>query len=147
MSRSGVPGPARIDERSPSHVLPYSFSAPQLELIAELDGSVMKIRLSPGAPIRTVRICVSGSEGLAVLSSQHSYEAVVEDGTVRVSTVLSGEEPIEAQFELAFPIGESLFVEAMGSFVENPAPVIISGEGKRFYETNRFTISTQITTG
>ncbi len=121
---------------------------PQLELIAELDGSVMKIRLSPGAPpIRTVRICVSGSEGLAVLSGQHSYEAVVEDGTVRVSTVLSGEEPIEAQFELAFPIGESLFVEAMGSFVENPAPVIISGEGKRFYETNRFTISTQITTG
>lgn len=147
VSRSGVPGPARIDERSPSHVLPYSFSAPQLELITELDGSVMKIRLSPGAPIRTVRICVSGSEGLAVLSSQHSYEAVVEDGTVRVSTVLSGEEPIEAQFELAFPIGESLFVEAMGSFVENPAPVIISGEGKRFYETNRFTISTQITTG
>lgn len=147
VSRSGVPGPARIDARSPSHVLPYSFDAPDLELLAELEGSVVKVRLSPGAPIRAVRICIAGPEGLAVLSCQRGYEVEEEDGMVKVSTVLSGEEPIEAWFELAFPLGVPLFVEAMGSFAENPAPAMISGEGKRFYETNRFTITTQLATG
>jgi len=145
VSRSGERGPEKIDVRSTSHVMPYSFSAPRLNLIAGMDGPALRVGLLSSAPVRSVKICVVGPRGMAALSSDRRC-LVEEDGdVVRISTVLSGEEPIETQFELAFPPGAPLSVEATGSFWENPAPIIISGDGKRFYETNKFAVATPIT--
>jgi len=145
VSRSGERGPEKIDARSTSHLIPYSFSAPRLSLVAEMDGPALWVRLLSSAPIRSVKICIVGPQGMAVLSSNRRC-LIEEDGDmVRISTVLSGEEPIEAQFQLAFPPDAPLSVEATGSFWENPAPIIISGDGKRFYETNQFVVATPLT--